>query len=108
MEMVQELFVRYPFLSAVQTAFMIWMLVDAYRRHAESFWFWVILFLPGLGAWVYFFAIKIHDFHRGEAGGFSLGALFQRPPSLEELRYRAEQMPTLVNHLTLAQRLIED
>src|SRR4051794_34879214 len=102
MEMVQELFVRYPFLSAVQTAFMVWMLVDAYRRHAESFWFWIILIVPVLGAWVYFFVVKVHDFRRGSQAGLGLSGLFQRRPSLDELRYRAEHMPTLVNRVSLA------
>jgi hypothetical protein len=106
MALLHELFAAHPILSALQTAFMIWMLIDAYRRRAEAFWFWIILLVPALGAWVYFFAVKLHDFRRPGAG-LSLGGLFQRRPSLEELRYHAEQTPTLVNHLNLAQRLME-
>ena len=102
MEILQRLFLEYPLLSLAQTAFMVWMLIDAYRRRAEGYWFWVILILPGLGAWAYFFAVKLRDFR-----GPSLAGLFQRPASLEELRYRAEHLPTLVSHLELAERLIE-
>src|SRR5262249_22209202 len=91
----------HPFLALLQVAFTLWMLVDAYRRHAETFWFWVILFLPLVGALAYFFCIKIKDFR-----GVNLGFL-QRRESLEELRYRAEHIPTLSNDLALAERLIE-
>jgi hypothetical protein len=61
----------------------------------------VILIVPGLGAWAYFFAVKMADFR-----GANLSFL-QRRASLHELRYRAEQVPTLANHLALAERLIE-
>jgi len=98
-----ELPYLFPVLSVVQAAFTIWMLVDAYRRQAEPFWFWVILLLQPLGAWVYFFAIKVADFRLGSTGL----SLFQRRPSLAELRYRAEHVPTLTSNLALAERLIE-
>src|SRR5256885_3086533 len=98
-----QLLQTHPLVSLAQTAFMVWMLVDAYRRRAEAFWYYVILFLPAVGAWVYFFAVKLGDFRRG----FGSGPLFQRRESLDELRYRATETPTLANHLALAQRLIE-
>jgi hypothetical protein len=107
MEIIQDLFAAYPVLSVAQTAFMVWMLVDAYRRQAETFWFLVIFFVPLLGAWVYFFAVKARDFPSLRLGALRPGGLFQRRPSLDELRYRAERMPTLVSQVTLAQRLIE-
>jgi predicted Zn-dependent protease len=96
------LLAEYPYLALAQTAFMIWMLVDAYTRRADSIWFLVILFVPGLGAWAYFFVVKARDFRR-----VSLPTLFHRRSSLEELRYRADQVPTLASHLELAERLIE-
>jgi hypothetical protein len=99
------LFFYYPYLYLAQGAFMIWMLTDAYRRRAEQFWYWVIIFVPGLGAWAYFFAVKSGDFRR-----FHLNQnffLFPSRPSLSELRYRSEQVPTLANHLALGERLIE-
>jgi hypothetical protein len=99
-----ELFYLYPWLSLVQTAFLIWMLVDAYRRPAETFWFFVILFLQPIGPWIYFFVIKIHDFHGVQ--GLQLPFLNRRP-SLDELRYQAEHVPTLASQLALAERLVE-
>lgn len=95
-------FYHHPLLSAAQTAFMIWMLVDAYRRGAEFFWYWIILLVPVVGAWAYFFAVKFGDYR-----GLQVGSLFQRRASLDELRFRAEQTPTLSNRVALAQRLIE-
>jgi hypothetical protein len=92
----------YPYLALAQMAFMLWMAVDAYKRHVESFWLWVIIFVPVFGAWAYFFAVKAADFRH-----VSLGSAFQRRTSLEELRYRAEHVPTLASHLALAERLME-
>src|SRR5262249_47364904 len=92
-------------LSLAQGALTIWMLVDCHRRSADGFWFWVILLLQPIGVWVYFFAVKARDFQgfQGLTGWFA----FQRRPSLEELRYQAEQTPTLANHLALGERLVE-
>jgi hypothetical protein len=101
MHVLYELLYAHPLLAVAQGAFTIWMLVDVYRRQAETFWFWVILFLPGFGPWVYFFVVKIADFR-----GMNVSFL-QRRASLDELYYRAEQVPTLANHLALAERLIE-
>jgi hypothetical protein len=42
-------------------AFSLWMLVDAARRRAPAYWYFVILFLP-LGAIFYFFLVKMRDF----------------------------------------------
>ncbi len=91
----------YEFLALPQLAFTVWMLVDCYRRRADAFWYWVIILIP-FGAWAYFFVVKIRDF--SVPGGWSL---FHHRPALDELRYRAEQTPTLASHLELAQRLIE-
>jgi hypothetical protein len=87
----------------LQGAFTIWMLVDAFRR-SEGYWPWVILFVPGLGAWGYFFAVMVPRWTGGR--GWSLPT-FRRGPSLDELRFRAEHSPTLANHIDLAERLTE-
>jgi hypothetical protein len=92
----------YQLVSLAQTAFMVWMLVDAYRRGVEWYWFCIILFVPGVGAWVYFFVMKFGDYP-----GLRDWSFLQRRPKLEELRYRAEQTPTLTNRLALAERLVE-
>jgi hypothetical protein len=97
-----EYLYSHPYFSLPQAAFTIWMLVDAYRRRTDTFWFWVILFVPVLGPWAYFFAVKLGDFQ-----GLRLPSFMQRRASLDELRFRAEQSPTLANHLALAERLIE-
>ena len=41
-------------------AFSIWMVVDAFKRGSEHYWYLIILF--PFGEWVYFFLVKIHDF----------------------------------------------
>jgi hypothetical protein len=92
----------YQLFYVAQGAFTIWMLVDAYRRGAEQYWYLIILFVPALGAWAYFFAVKVGDYP-----GLRDWSFLQRRPRLEELRYRAEQTPTLANHLALAERLVE-
>ena len=99
-----EIFGQHPVLSLLQTAFTIWMLVDCYRRGAESYWFWVILFLPVAGSWVYFFVVKVPA---GDFRNLHFGTALRRGPALDQLRYLAEQTPTLTNRLNLAQRLIE-
>ena len=90
-------------LYLLQAAFTIWMLVDAFRR-GEGYWPWIILFVPVVGPWAYFFIVLLP--RRTGGRGWSLRA-FRRRVSLDELRYRAEQSPTLANHLDLAERLIE-
>jgi hypothetical protein len=97
-----QYFQEYPIIYLAQTAFMVWMLVDAYRRQVEQFWYFVIFFIPGIGAWVYFFAIKLGDFRSIRTGSF-----FQRKVPMSELRYRVEHMPTLTNNVEFAKRLME-
>jgi hypothetical protein len=104
MESLFEIFHYHPIITLLQTAFMVWMLVDAYRRGAEYYWFWVILFLPGIGSWVYFFVVKVQS---GDFANLSLGGWFHRGPSLDQLRYQADQTPTMANHLALGERLVE-
>lgn len=100
MGQIYSLMSDYPVLSVIQLAFAIWMLVDAHRRGMDYYWFFIIFFVPIAGPLAYFFLFKVHDFH-------GLGTWFQPKTPLHELRYRAEQTPTLANHLALAQRLIE-
>jgi hypothetical protein len=102
MEILHSYLQAYPLLALAQLAFTLWMLVDAYRRQAEAFWFWVIFLVPLVGPLAYFFSVKAGDFH-----GLPAWSLFQRRTPLDELRYRAEHVPTLTNHLALAERLIE-
>lgn len=91
-------------LFLLQGGLTIWMLVDASRRRVDSYWLWIILIFQPFGAWAYFIAYKAGDL-KGGAGW--LTNLFHRPPSLAELRHRAEQTPTVVARLDLAERLVE-
>jgi hypothetical protein len=101
MGILYEFLHRYPYLAIAAVGLTVWALIDLSTRHVQPFWVWVILLLPGVGAVVYLVAV-VRPNLRG------LGASwFTSRPSLDELRYRAEQAPTLTNHLALAERLIE-
>jgi hypothetical protein len=108
MHLFREFFVDAPLvaqgLGLIQMAFTVWMLVDAYQRRVEMFWYWVIFFFQPLGAWVYFFAVK---FRTARLPGRRSGLSWQRQLSLKELRYRVERTPTLANRFALAERLME-
>ena len=82
----------------LQTAFTVWMLVDCIRRRAEVYWY-VVTLVP-FGAWVYFFAVKIHDFDLSWLRRFT-----HPPPSLEELRWAARETPSFANRMRLAEAL---
>jgi ABC-type antimicrobial peptide transport system permease subunit len=77
---ITEFLLVHPYVSLAQTVFMVWMLVDAYRRQVEYYWFFIILFVPALGSWAYFFAVKIGDFQGlrdlalGGSAGLACGA----------------------------------
>jgi hypothetical protein len=88
----------------VQAALTIWMLVDAYRRGVEYYWYWIILVFQPLGAWAYFLIFKVRDLGTHHS---RLTGLFHRRPSLHELRHRAERSATLASRLELAERLVE-
>jgi hypothetical protein len=88
----------------LQAALTLWMLVDAHRRGADFYWYWIILVFQPLGAWAYFFIYKAKDLHIDHGW---LTGLFHRPPSLQELRHRAERSATLASRLELAERLAE-
>ncbi len=92
-------------LSLFQAVLTVWMLVDAGRRRVEYYWFWLIIAFQPLGAWAYFFLYKLPDFRAGSGRGWSFS---RSRVSLDELRYKADHMATLVNRLALALRLIED
>jgi len=98
-------FEEVPYLYFFQTLFMLWMVLDCYRRGAEMFWFWIIFFVPLVGAWAYFLAVKVHDLRRFD--GFAFWP-FQSRPSLNELKFHVQRAPTTANNLVLAERLMEE
>jgi hypothetical protein len=91
-------------LYLAQAGLTVWMLVDAYRRGVEMYWYWIILIFQPLGAWAYFFVFKAKDLHIDQSW---LAGLFHRPPSMQELRHRAERSATMASRLELAERLTE-
>ena len=108
MHIFQELFVDAPLvmqvLGLLQLAFTVWMAVDAFQRHVEMIWYWVILFFQPIGAWVYFFAIKYRTLR---FSAMRPAGSWERKLSLDELRYRVETTPTLAHRFALAERLME-
>jgi hypothetical protein len=110
MGILYELLGPYASLGVLaQGAFTVWLLVDHNRRSGDPTWFWLILVFQPIGAWAYFFSVKLPTMGgmSGVPGAGKLAGLFQPKASLEELRYKAEHIPTLANRLALAQRLIE-
>jgi hypothetical protein len=106
MHLFRDLFAGAPHVGQVlgllQLAFTVWMMVDAYQRRVEPFWYWVILIFQPIGAWVYFFAVKVRTLRLPT---LRRAAPAERRLSLDELRYRVERTPTLANRFALAQRL---
>ncbi len=92
-------------LGIAVVAFNAWMLADAYRRRAETYWLWIIAIVPG-GALAYFI------FVRSRAPDLSglrqrLTASMKRPPSVAALRRRAQETPSIAHRLALAQGLTD-
>jgi hypothetical protein len=87
-------------LYVVPMAFKVWMAVDAARRGAAYFWFYVILLLP-FGEVIYFLAIKIDDFRVGRS------RLFKKGVSLRRLEYNLRATPSVGNKLALAGALAD-
>ncbi len=92
-------------LGLLQLAFTIWMMVDAYHRSVDGYWYWLILFFQPIGAWIYFFAVKLRTLRWPGRRPTRLG---QRSSySLEQLRYLVERAPTVANRIALAERLMD-
>ncbi len=108
MQILWQLFGDAPYLmqglSLLQLGFTVWMMVDAYHRRVEPFWYWIILLFQPLGAWGYFFAVKMRTLRLPGLKPFDAG---EERLSLEQLRYRAERTPTVANRFALAQRLVQ-
>lgn len=109
MELFWDLFSDSPAVLQVlylaQLAFTVWMLVDAYQRGAEVFWYFLIFFFQPIGGLVYFFVVKLPTMR---VPSFSSGPPSpDRRLSLDELQYRVERSPTVANRLALAGRLMD-
>jgi len=84
------------------TVITAWMLFDAIRRRVDTYWYLVIL--TPLGEWVYFFAIKIHDY---DLRRLKKMLLFERPPSADQMRMQLEETPSDENKILLGQALYD-
>jgi hypothetical protein len=91
-------------LYALQSLFGLWMMVDASRRGAARYWY-PIIFLP-FGPFVYFFVVKIHDPEFRALKGFFSG-WSQSKVTLDYLRHKVAETPSLANKLALAQGLFD-
>jgi hypothetical protein len=91
-------------LGLLQLAFTIWMLVDAYRSGVETYWYLIIFFFQPIGAWAYFFAVKLRTLRFSSRRPVRSG---QSKLSLDQLRYLVERSPTVANRLALAERLMD-
>ncbi|MGC4067524.1 MAG: PLD nuclease N-terminal domain-containing protein [Polyangiaceae bacterium] len=83
-----------PPYAYVLLAFSLWMLVDAARRRAPSYWYFVILFLP-FGAVIYFLFVKLRD-ARTESDEASRGRSSSSPSNpLLDLGRSTDAAPSL-------------
>jgi hypothetical protein len=105
MGIMWELFAVHPVLLVAQGAFTLWMFIDAYRRGVEQFWLWIILIFQPLGTWAYFLVVKLPSFRLPRS--MSTKPIWQRRLSLDELRYRVDRTPTVMNRVALAERLMD-
>ena len=91
-------------LLILESAFSLWLVIDAIRRSAAYYWYPVIM-MP-FGEWIYFFMVKIHDPEFDSAREFYT-RLTTKKVTVEELKFRAEQSPSFANKTTLAQALYD-
>jgi hypothetical protein len=91
-------------LYGLQSLFSMWMMVDAMQRGAARYWY-PIIFLP-FGPFVYFFMVKIHDRELQSLRKFF--ASWSKPKvTLDYLRFKVAETPSLANKLALAQGLFD-
>jgi hypothetical protein len=89
--------------TAVQIWIQISMLIDAYRRRADAYWYFVILVVP-LGALIYFSFVRL---------GAPPAQQPSPPPrdgaaSQGELERRVLETPSVSNKLALAEHLMDE
>jgi hypothetical protein len=92
-------------LFVMQSAFSLWMLVDAVQRRCSSYWYIVVL-CP-FGEWVYFFKVKIHDPELEWARAW-FRYLTTRRTTTDQLRNRVARTPSFANVLALGQMLYNE
>lgn len=87
------------FLLTLQLGFKVWMVVDSIQRLGlQSWWPYFIFFFP-FGSWIYFFIEKWPELSVRTR-------LFERPLSLDALRYAHRESPSQDNAVRLAFALL--
>jgi hypothetical protein len=79
------------------------MLVDAYRRKAETYWLWIIPTVPG-GALLYLFLVRLRQPGPGQLAEH-LRRFLEKPTTVEELEHRYLESPSVANRLSFGQGL---
>jgi hypothetical protein len=90
-------------LAFAMLGFQLWMVVDAHRRSAETYWLWIILGVPG-GALLYLVMVRLRD-RDAQAVGHKILRFLASPTPLSELELRFRESPSIANRLILAQGL---
>ena len=90
-------------LAIAVIGFKLWMLVDAYRRRAETYWLWIIMGVPG-GALLYLVMVRLRD-HDAQLVGQKILRFLASPTPLSELELNYLESPSIANRLILAQGL---
>jgi hypothetical protein len=103
-----------PYLTAILGLLQVGCIIHAITQRREFFWIWVILFLPGLGAAIYFFMEVLPTLRRRR---FNLEPVRERLQNQDaRIRTRSEQLAetdtfqnreALAAELTRAGRLTE-
>ncbi len=89
----------------LQSAFSLWMLVDAAQRGPAYYWYPIIL-MP-FGEIVYFFTVKVHDPEFLWMKSF-VHRLTTKRVTIDELRYQREHSPSYENQVALAMALHDE
>lgn len=84
------------------TVMTVWLLFDASRKRVDFYWYLIIL--TPLGEWIYFFAVKIHDYDLRRVKKL---LAFERPPPVDEMRRAVDETPSMENKIRLGQALYD-
>lgn len=88
--------------TVAMAGFHVWMLVDAIRRRAPFFWYF--LFLLPFGTIIYFVMIKLPELNGRRPA--AAPTFISRGPALEDLGEQARQIPSELNKLAYADALL--
>lgn len=87
------------FLLLIGLAFKIWLLFDAAKKRVESYWYFIIFFIP-FGDVAYFIIVKSAD--------YNFKSIFRRRVTLSRVRHEFESSPSRENRIRLAKCLFDE